>query len=48
MIDPGWLFILAGMGVLAAVVLIPASENLQRARWQRDRALAVESIARNG
>lgn len=41
-IDPGWLFMIAGMGVLAAVVLIPAAQNLQKARWQRDRALAVE------
>lgn len=30
------------MSVLAAVVLIPAEENLQQARWQRDRAIAVE------
>jgi hypothetical protein len=30
------------MGVLAAVVLIPATESLQKARWQRDRAIAVE------
>lgn len=41
-IDPGWLFIAAGMGVLAAVVLIPAKESLDKARWQRDRAIAVE------
>lgn len=42
LIDPGWLFIAAGMGILAAVVLIPAKESLDKARWQRDRALAVE------
>lgn len=43
LIDPGWLFLTAGVGILGATVLIPAAEDLDRARWQRDRALAVES-----
>ncbi|CAG1007475.1 hypothetical protein PHYC_03437 [Phycisphaerales bacterium] len=43
LIDPGWLFLAAGIAILAATILIPASEDLARARWQRDRALAVEA-----
>lgn len=42
-IDPGWLFLIAGLGILGATVLIPASRDLDNARWQRDRALAVET-----
>jgi hypothetical protein len=41
-LDPGWLFLLAGLAVLAATVLIPAYDDLAQARWQRDRALAIE------
>lgn len=41
-VDPGWLFLVAGLALLGAVVLIPATEDLARARVQRDRALAVE------
>jgi hypothetical protein len=41
-IDPGWLFLVAGLALLGATVLIPATEDLARARVQRDRALAVE------
>lgn len=40
--DPGWLFLVAGVGVLLASVLVPASEDLRKARWQRDRAILVE------
>lgn len=43
LIDPGWLFLLAGMGILAATVLIPAGEDLAAARFQRDRALVIEA-----
>jgi hypothetical protein len=43
LIDPGWLFLLAGMGILAATVLIPAAEDLSAARFQRDRALLIEA-----
>lgn len=42
-IDPGWLFLLAGLGLLAATVLVPAAEDRARAAWHRDRALAVEA-----
>lgn len=41
-LDPGWLFVIAGVTVLAATVLIPALDDLEEARWQRDRALAIE------
>lgn len=40
--DPGWLFLIAGLAILAATVLIPAQDDLAEARWLRDRALAVE------
>ncbi len=42
MIDPGWLFLLAGIVIIGATVLIPAYNDLADVRWQRDRALAVE------
>ncbi|MFM9994858.1 MAG: hypothetical protein ACKVU4_03550 [Phycisphaerales bacterium] len=41
-IDPGWLFLIAGLALLAATMLIPAFDELDDVRWQRDRALAVE------
>lgn len=41
-LDPGWLFLLAGLAMLMAVVLVPAQESLDAARVQRDRALAIE------
>lgn len=41
-IDPGWLFLIAGLALLAATMLIPAFDDLDEVRWQRDRALAVE------
>ncbi len=40
--DPGWLFLIAGIGIIAATVLIPAADELAQVRLQRDRALAVE------
>lgn len=40
--DPGWLYLLAGIALLAATVLIPAFDELAEVRWQRDRALALE------
>ncbi len=40
--DPGWLFLLSGLAIIAAVSLIPAQHDLQQALWQRDRALAIE------
>ncbi len=41
-IDAGWLFIIAGLSILAATVLIPAQNDLDLATWQRDRAAAIE------
>lgn len=41
-LDPGWLFLIAGLAVVAATVLIPSGHDLKLARWERDRALAVE------
>lgn len=41
-LDPGWLFLLAGLVMLAAAVLIPAQHDLADARWRRDAALAHE------
>lgn len=40
--DPGWLFLIAGLVLLAAAVLIPAQQDLADARWRRDAALAHE------
>ena len=41
-LDPGWLFVLAGAGLLAATMLIPAMNELAEVQLQRDRALSVE------
>lgn len=41
-IDPGWLFIIAGMGLIGSSLLIPAVDGLADARHLRDRALAIE------
>lgn len=40
--DPGWLFLCAGLMMLASAVLIPAHEALLEARYARDRALVSE------
>jgi hypothetical protein len=40
--DPGWLFLISGIAILAATVLIPAMDDLSEARLQRDRALTLE------
>ncbi|MEK6702164.1 MAG: hypothetical protein AABZ53_07870 [Planctomycetota bacterium] len=40
--DPGWLFLLAGLALLVSTALIPAVDDLGRARWLRDRALVIE------
>lgn len=42
-LDPGWLFVFAGLAILACLVLIPAKDDLDEARWKRDQALAVEA-----
>lgn len=38
-IDPGWLFLLAGLGLLGATLLLPAGYDLALARHQRDAAM---------
>ncbi len=40
--DPGWLFLIAGLCLLAATVLLPAMDELNHARWLRDRARIIE------
>ncbi len=42
LLDPGWLFVIAGLTLLLSSVLIPAAEQVREALWQRDRALLVE------
>lgn len=41
-IDAGWLFLLAGIALIASVVMIPASRDLRLALWRRDRVLMTE------
>jgi hypothetical protein len=43
LLDPGWLFLAAGVALLGATVIIPATRDLAEAQWLRDRALAVEA-----
>jgi len=42
-IDAGWLFLLSGLAMMCAAVLIPAHDDLAMARYERDRARAIES-----
>lgn len=44
-LDPGWLFLLPGLVIVAATVLIPAIDDLDQARLARARALAAENYA---
>lgn len=41
-LDPGWLFLVAGLALIASAVLIPAQDARAEARWQRDRAVALQ------
>jgi hypothetical protein len=43
--DGGWLYLLAGIAITSATVLIPAGDDLDVARLQRDRALVIEARA---
>lgn len=36
--DPGWLYLLPGLALVASAVLIPSHERLEEVRWQRARA----------
>lgn len=40
-LDPGWLFLIAGIMLLGSMVIIPAQDDLRHAQWLRDRAKAV-------
>ncbi|MEM1330723.1 MAG: hypothetical protein AAGG07_09200 [Planctomycetota bacterium] len=42
--DAGWLFLSAGLALLAATVLIPASADLARTRHARDTSIALERL----
>lgn len=42
LLDPGWLFLIAGVAIVSATVLIPAQRDRDEARWYRDRVAAVE------
>ncbi len=43
LLDPGWLYLLAGLAMIACSLLLPAMEDLGEVRYQRDRALALEA-----
>lgn len=40
--DPGWLFLIAGLALAAATLLIPSQQDLDEVRWLRDRAVLIE------
>jgi hypothetical protein len=42
-LDPGWLFLLAGLALVGATALISAQHDAALARWARDRVLAAEA-----
>jgi hypothetical protein len=39
--DPGWLFLIAGVVILSATILLPARQDLAEAEFYRDRVEAV-------
>lgn len=41
-LDPGWLFLLAGLALLAATVVLPAQEDTAQARFYVERAREAE------
>lgn len=41
-LEPEWLFLLAGVALVSATVLLPAARDLADLRWQRDVELAAE------
>ncbi len=42
-IDPAWLFLITGLTLIGATVIIAAQQDLTNAQYQRDRALVIES-----
>lgn len=45
-LDAGWLLVIAGMALVASVVLVPAWEDLRQVRFERDKLLAMDAQAR--
>lgn len=43
LLDAGWLFLVAGLALLGATILIPAADDLSYSKFLRDRALLIES-----
>jgi len=43
--DAGWLLLVPGIVIVALMVLLPAVEDLERARFYRDRARLAEQHA---
>ncbi len=44
--DTGWPLVVAGLALVAAVVLIPAWDQLEQTRFERDKLLAMDSQGR--
>jgi hypothetical protein len=42
MLDPGWLYLIAGIALLASTILLPALDDLEDVRIERDRLTAIE------
>lgn len=43
LVDPGWLFLLAGVALIGATVLIPAADDLRHAQYLRDAAVQIKA-----
>lgn len=44
--DTGWPLVLAGLALVAALVLIPAWDQLEQTRFERDKLLAMDAQGR--
>lgn len=42
--DAGWLFLIAGAGILSASLLVPAADDLAEAEFRRDRAMVLRDL----
>lgn len=42
-LDPGWLFLLPGLAILAATVMVPAQNDLYEAQLAREKSLIAEA-----
>jgi len=43
LLDPGWLFLIAGVALLGACILLPALEDAAEVKFRRDLVLSVET-----